>query len=101
MEETLGQQIKARRKAAGMTQADLAGRAGISRATLIAVEQGSITQTETLRRVGEPLGLRLILKTADTPPEKVSDRPSVQPAHRGQRFPTIYELMAANTGLLP
>lgn len=105
MGPTLGQQIKARRKAMGMTQAEIAERAGVSRATLIAVEQGSITQTDTLRKVGKLLGLRLILKMDDaghnTPWDKPWDRPGVKPARRGQRFPNIYEITAANAGLLP
>lgn len=101
MGSTLGQQIKARRKALGLTQAEIAERAGISRATLIALEQGSLTQTDTLRKVGELLGLRLVLETDTTDHNKPWDRPGVQPARRGQRFPNIYEILAANTGLIP
>ncbi len=100
MERTLGQQIKGRRKALGLTQAELAHRAGVSRATLIAVEQGSVTQTDTLRVVAEALGTQLTLEQGVPAPENPWVSPPVLPARRGQRFPNIYELMAANRGLL-
>lgn len=80
MERTLGQQIKGRRKALGLTQAELAHRAGVSRATLIAVEQGSVTQTDTLRVVAEALGVQLTLQQGAPAPENPWVSPPVLPA---------------------
>ena len=37
--------IRSRRKEAGITQADLAGRIGVTRQTLIAIEQGRYSPT--------------------------------------------------------
>lgn len=52
--------IRALREDAGMTQADLAGRIGVTRQTLIALEQGKYSPTLELafqisRALGRPL----------------------------------------------
>lgn len=52
--------IRARREEAGMTQADLAARIGVTRQTLIAIEQGKYSPTleiafQIARAFGMPL----------------------------------------------
>lgn len=100
MEQSPGQQIKGRRKALRLTQAELARRAGVSRATLIAVGRGEVARTDVLHLVVEGLGARLALERDVPGPENSWTRPEVQAARRKQRFPDIYELIAANRGLL-
>ncbi|MBA1280255.1 helix-turn-helix domain-containing protein [Stutzerimonas stutzeri] len=42
--ETIGVTIRANRKAKGLTQAALAGKVGMSRATISAIENGTVTE---------------------------------------------------------
>ncbi|MBO9577626.1 MAG: helix-turn-helix transcriptional regulator [Microbacteriaceae bacterium] len=52
--------IRALREAAGLTQAELAGRIDVTRQTLIAVEQGRYSPSlETAFRIARALGVRL------------------------------------------
>ncbi len=49
------------RKGAGLTQAELAKRAGVGRITVVRLENGRIyARTETLRRITGALGVRLV-----------------------------------------
>jgi len=52
--------LRAQREAAGLTQADLAGRIGVTRQTLIAIEQGRYSPTlELAFQIARVLGVRL------------------------------------------
>ena len=77
---SLGRQIAERRKTLKLTQAELARKAGVSRATLDALENGRIGEVgfSKLSRLLAVIGLELKLQTA-----------------RSQR-PTLEELMQEN-----
>ena len=53
--------IKEARLAKGLSQKELARISGVSRATIIGLERGDISNTklDTLRKLAEPLGLTL------------------------------------------
>jgi len=52
--------LRAQREAAGLTQADLASRIGVTRQTLIAIEQGRYSPTlELAFQIARVLGVRL------------------------------------------
>lgn len=53
--------IREARKECGFTQEELAKRASVSRATIIGLENGSITETttETLTKIAGPLGKKV------------------------------------------
>lgn len=64
--ESLGQAIRHYRREAGLTQAELASRAGLNRTYLSALEQGQETeQLRRLLRVLRLLGVRMTLEKAD------------------------------------
>lgn len=59
----LAHQVARRRRALGLRQEDVARLAGVSRATVIAIEQGRETlQVDKLRRVLEVLDLVLVIE---------------------------------------
>ncbi len=58
---------------AGLTQAELAERAGINRATLIGVESGSRFEIATLFALTKTLGLELSLRPREEPQESIFD----------------------------
>jgi transcriptional regulator with XRE-family HTH domain len=63
---SLGQAIRHYRQEAGLTQAELAERAGLNRTYLSALEQGRETeQLKRLLRVLRQLGVRMTLAKAD------------------------------------
>jgi transcriptional regulator with XRE-family HTH domain len=66
--EDIGKEIAARRKAQRLRQADLASRAGVSRATLEALENGRAAEIgySKLARILSALGLELRLGPAGT-----------------------------------
>jgi transcriptional regulator with XRE-family HTH domain len=68
-EYELGQVLRAVRRDGGVTQAELAQRAGVSRAFVIALENGTNPRAETTRvmRVIRALGLRIRLEPDDAP----------------------------------
>lgn len=54
--------LKERRKAAGLTQAELAEKSGVSRGTIAAIESESVetaTTTETLLKLADALGCKV------------------------------------------
>ena len=53
--------IKEARKRKGMTQSELAAASGVSRATIIGLESGHITDTKigTLRKIADALGITM------------------------------------------
>jgi len=58
--------IKTRRKALGLTQADLADMAGVSRSYICDIETGRLSPSiKTLLRIAEPLSLSLFLQEND------------------------------------
>ena len=58
--DTIGQKARARRKALGISQADLAALAGVSRKVVVAVEADHATvKLQSLTTVLDILGLRL------------------------------------------
>jgi transcriptional regulator with XRE-family HTH domain len=66
--EELGKEIVAKRKERRLRQADLASKAGVSRATLDALENGRSTEIgySKLARILASLGLELRLGPTDT-----------------------------------
>lgn len=71
----VGERVRARRKALGMTQDDLAGEAGINRDTLGAIENGlgyrasSLTKIEeALARLEDEAGMSAAPPQTDAPP---------------------------------
>jgi putative transcriptional regulator len=101
-----GSEIRRARKAKGMTQADLAARVGISRATLIAHEQGHAGPSLDLAgQLANILGLRLTLQSV---PEEKSDAVEaefVPPCPvlgnmRHKRFPTLEEILWTTVGIV-
>jgi transcriptional regulator with XRE-family HTH domain len=65
---SVGEQIAARRKAQGLTQAELAGRARVGLSTLDALENGRIGELgySKVARILSVLGLELKLQEAST-----------------------------------
>ena len=57
--KALHTQLRERRKAQHLTQAEVAKRAGISRRRYVGIEKGESTTVETMQAIGEVLGLRL------------------------------------------
>lgn len=64
---SLGSAIRGARIQAGLTQADLAARAGVSRATVITVESGSRFEIATLLALARALNLELSLTARAKP----------------------------------
>jgi transcriptional regulator with XRE-family HTH domain len=60
--EAIGQQLRARRQAVGLTQAALAAKAGVSRIFVEKIEAGArIPSWGTLERLAHALGCRVVL----------------------------------------
>ncbi len=59
---SLGSQLKDARNRQGLTQAELAERAGVSRPTVARVESGDDVSTATLEKVAAALGLTIELR---------------------------------------
>lgn len=53
----VGNAIKEIRKQVGLSQADLAGAAGITQAALSGIENGNRPATETLKKISQALGV--------------------------------------------
>jgi transcriptional regulator with XRE-family HTH domain len=51
----IGETLRGRREAAGLTQAQLAALSGVSQPTISAIESGKDTSTATLRKLGDAL----------------------------------------------
>ncbi len=67
--DDVARRIAARRREMGLRQEDLARLAGVSRARVIAIEQGSpALQVDKLRRVLDVLGLVLTVERREPPP---------------------------------
>lgn len=60
--QRLGMDLRELRKSAGMTQADLAQRTGVSRDTLSRIENGGTAETAIVQRLAEALGHELTLQ---------------------------------------
>jgi len=58
----LGSRLRELRRNAGLTQADLAGRAGIARDTLSRIENGGTAETAIVHRVADLLGHALTIE---------------------------------------
>ena len=58
---------------AGLTQAELAERAGMNRATVISVESGSRFEIATLFALTKTLGLELSLRPREEPQASILD----------------------------
>lgn len=61
---TIGEQIRAAREAAGVSQSALAGRASVTPSWVSRVEAGGDCSAATLRALAAALGLRLVLAPA-------------------------------------
>lgn len=59
---SLGGQIKDARNQQGLTQTELAAKAGVSRPTVARVESGDDVSTATLEKVAAALGLKVELR---------------------------------------
>jgi HTH-type transcriptional regulator/antitoxin HipB len=68
-EYELGHALREVRKQRGLTQAQLAAKASVSRAFVIALENGTTPRSEMMRvlRVIRALGLRIALEDDDSP----------------------------------
>jgi transcriptional regulator with XRE-family HTH domain len=58
---SIGRSLRALRQEKGMSQANLAAAAGVSRSTIIQMEKGMDTQTSSLEMAGQVLGASLVL----------------------------------------
>ncbi len=66
--QTLGRRLRRLREEAGLTQAELAQRAGVGRVTVARIENGRMyARTETLRRLARALGISLVDLLAPEP----------------------------------
>jgi len=81
----IGQQLREARKAHQLSQGELAGSLGMSRATISAIENGTIGEigVRKLMALATALGLELVLETR-------RDRPTLQQLREERR--------ASNTG---
>jgi len=70
---SLGSAIRGARLRAGLTQAELAERAGMNRATVISVESGSRFEIATLFALTKTLGLELSLRPREEPQASILD----------------------------
>ena len=61
----VGELMRARRKAQGVTQTLLADYSGISRVSITKIEQGGDLKLSTLLKLTELLGLEVIIKPRD------------------------------------
>ena len=85
--------IRAARRRAGLSQHDLAQRAGTSQATVSAYENGRKQPTiETFHRLLAAAGSRLVMESAERPVVQVSD---AQLARAGRTLLEVLELAAA------
>lgn len=66
----LGQALREERKRLGLTQAEVADRAGMSRATVSLLENGIVPELgiRKVLRVADLLGLELAVRSAGAPP---------------------------------
>jgi transcriptional regulator with XRE-family HTH domain len=70
---SLGSSIRGERMRAGLTQAELASKAGMNRATVISVESGSRFDIATLFALVKALGLELSLTPLPDPAGSIFD----------------------------
>jgi transcriptional regulator with XRE-family HTH domain len=99
-----GRMVRQLRKAQSITQAEMAQKMGVSRATVIALEHGeSAVPFDQLLQVCDLLKIELSaqFKASAQVVEKVRtiESENAQPWVRGKRFPNIFEVMAS-TALL-
>ncbi len=98
----MGKAIKARRLSLGWSQQDAADALGVSRATMIAFEQGRGLEPGVVFRIADVLRINLHLDAEASKPRK-RIRPDLEGVTwetlRGKRFPNVWELMAANRGI--
>lgn len=66
--ENLGAALRAKRRAAGLTQAELAERAGCRRQTVLSIESGESAKTHVLLGLLAALGLGLAVVDAEAGP---------------------------------
>ncbi|MFN3866230.1 MAG: helix-turn-helix transcriptional regulator [Demequina sp.] len=83
---SLGAAIRAERESAGLSQSALAGIAGVSRATIIALESGSRFEAATMLAAIKALGLAVELV-----PAKGASRPAAASVGAAQYDATILD----------
>lgn len=85
-----------RRQEMGLSQGELARASGVSRPTVIALEQGKSLRLESLEQILAVLGMRLSTEVIEqneaAVPRRVR-RPEPEIIRPGQRFPTLDQLM--------
>lgn len=75
--------LRTRRKALSLTQAELARRSGVSRQTVIAIEEGRDVSGRSLLSVMGALGVSV---TVPSSVPRVSSRPTIKSLMRAQRL---------------
>ncbi|WP_248885666.1 helix-turn-helix transcriptional regulator [Acidithiobacillus acidisediminis] len=99
--KSFGAEIRRTRRALGITQAELAERVGVSRATLISYEQGAGLSVSTVGEIAEILGLQIQLIPLQEPEQEAPIQTDI-PLYgnlRHKRFPTLQEILQATIGL--
>jgi transcriptional regulator with XRE-family HTH domain len=113
--QEIGETIRSRRIELGLKQQQLADRAGISRATLIAYEHGIGLQVEALTKIANILGLKLDIRAiqdaeAQLRREKLDNEYAIPRSNstgrdltapipdplKGKRYPTLEEVLKSN-----
>ncbi|WP_215843284.1 helix-turn-helix transcriptional regulator [Acidithiobacillus montserratensis] len=99
--KSFGAEIRKARRALGITQAELADRVGVSRATLIAYEQGVGLSVGVAGEIVAILGLQIQL--SPLPPQE-PEKPVVAEVPllgnlRHKRFPRLEEVLQTTVGL--
>lgn len=90
---SIASQIRAKRLRLGLTQFDVSYKAGVSRPTVIAAEQGRPLNMAALQSILKVIELELDVRDFPLAHDKAA-RPVAEPALRGQRFPLIGQVMA-------
>ena len=96
--ESLGKQLRDRRRALGKTQAEVAQSVGISRATLIALENGNGLSLAKFTQLAQRLGLEVSCVEDDFTAQQVVREPvqvtqEVLQSLRKKRFPVLQDLL--------
>ncbi|MEY2343181.1 helix-turn-helix transcriptional regulator [Acidithiobacillus sp. IBUN Pt1247-S3] len=99
--KSFGAEIRRVRRALGITQAELADRVGVSRATLIAYEQGAGLSVGVAGEIAAILGLQIQLSPL---PQQEPDAPVNTDVPllgnlRHKRFPRLQEVLQTTIGL--
>jgi transcriptional regulator with XRE-family HTH domain len=95
---TIGNELAEARRRAGWTQADTAGKLGVTQSRLSQIERGQNTRVETVQSYARALGLELVL----VPQQQLRnvrsllgrDEPVVADEVHPSRFPSLADLLS-------